>query len=99
MTDEKKPPQGVGATGFMATPEQREALGRLALEWMHQAGLRFQNAKHEPDAMGARLIEHGAMCYFNCAEKLASCAGLLPKSGKASFGLLLEEFGEDPKSP
>lgn len=99
MADEKKPPQGADERFLITTAEQRDVLGRLALRWMRLAGLKFQDAKREPDAMGARLIEHGAVCYFNCAQELVTCAGLLPQSGKATFGLLLKEFGQDSESP
>lgn len=82
------------------TKSESEALGRLALTWMRQSRLAFQNAKREPNAMGARLIEHGGYCYFNCAQSLLACAGLLPEEGGvARLDFLLDKFGEDAESP
>ena len=42
----------------------------LALQWEALARNKFASAENEADPMGRRLIEHGAMCYFNCAEEL-----------------------------
>jgi hypothetical protein len=39
-------------------------------EWEGYARRAFVNAERESDPMGKRLIEHGAMCYFNCAQEL-----------------------------
>ncbi len=39
-------------------------------EWESYARRAFLNADRESDPMGKRLIEHGAMCYFNCAQAL-----------------------------
>ena len=49
-----------------------EKLIDLAKSWEQQSKIRFQNAEHEKNDMGKRLIEHGAVCYFNCSEQLKS---------------------------
>ncbi len=50
------------------------ALGAVAAtliaEWEGRARRKFVDAEHEHDPMGRRLIEHGAFCYFNCAQQL-----------------------------
>jgi hypothetical protein len=45
-------------------------LSQLVLEWEQIAKRKFYDAQREKDPMGRRLIEHGAMCYFNCAQEL-----------------------------
>lgn len=45
-------------------------LTALCLTWEQRARSKFRSAEHEEGAMGRRLIEHGAMCYFNCAQEL-----------------------------
>ena len=45
-------------------------LGALCVEWERRARNKLRSAELEKDAMGRRLIEHGAMCYFNCAQEL-----------------------------
>lgn len=45
----------------------RALLGDLLKDWSFQAAKRMADAKYETDPMGRRLIEHGAMCMFNCA--------------------------------
>jgi len=42
----------------------------LITEWEGYASRAFVNAERESDPMGKRLIEHGAMCHFNCAQAL-----------------------------
>lgn len=42
----------------------------LSIIWENRARYAFLSAEHETDPMGRRLIEHGAMCYFNCAQEL-----------------------------
>jgi len=39
-------------------------------EWNRRARRAFLDAETEEDLMGRRLIEHGAMCYFNCAMEI-----------------------------
>ncbi len=54
-------------------------LNALCIEWERRARNKFRSAELEKDVMGKRLIEHGAMCYFNCAQELRKAlAGLLP---------------------
>ena len=38
--------------------------------WRKRSARKFKDAKTEKDVMGKKLIEHGAMCYFNCSEEL-----------------------------
>jgi len=42
----------------------------LLTKWERLARNKFLSAELEKDAMGKRLIEHGAMCYFNCVREL-----------------------------
>ena len=42
----------------------------LIEEWERIARRAFYDAEYEKDPMGKRLIEHGAMCYFNCIQQL-----------------------------
>ena len=43
----------------------------LIREWEQIAKRKFADAQSEQDPMGRRLIENGAMCYFNCAQALS----------------------------
>jgi len=54
----------------MDTQGDDSDLKRLADAWERIAGSKFASADHEPDPMGRRLIEHGAICYWNCAQQL-----------------------------
>ena len=45
-------------------------LVRLSDCWKGRAAKKFMDAKDENDEMGRKLIEHGAMCYFNAAMEL-----------------------------
>jgi hypothetical protein len=47
-----------------------DELSQLVREWEQIAKRKFYDAQCEKDPMGRRLIEHGAMCYFNCAQDL-----------------------------
>ena len=42
----------------------------LIEKWERISRRAFCDADHEKDPMGKRLIEHGAMCYFNCSREL-----------------------------
>lgn len=42
----------------------------LIAEWERRARRKLIDAERETNPMGRRLIEHGAMCYFNCAQEL-----------------------------
>ncbi len=64
-------------------------------EWEGYARRAFVNAERESDPMGKRLIEHGAMCYFNCAQalkKASQAAVFLQTSAKdkAKLDILME---------
>ena len=50
----------------------------LIAEWEGYARRAFVNAERESDPMGKKLIEHGAMCYFNCAQELKKVIQVLP---------------------
>jgi len=53
----------------LLTPEQKlkaELIG-LVSKLEHNSRRAFTDAKSETNEMGKRLIEHGAMCMFNCA--------------------------------
>jgi len=52
------------------TDAQRAQLMRLVLEWEQSARSQFQCGERTTDPMGKRLVEHGAVCYFNCAQAL-----------------------------
>ena len=43
---------------------------QLVTKWESSARRAFLDAEAEQDLMGRQLIEHGAMCYFNCASDL-----------------------------
>jgi hypothetical protein len=42
----------------------------LARQWENLARLKWLDGGREEDPMGKRLIEHGALCYQNCASEL-----------------------------
>ena len=75
----------------MKTREQEAALN-LACEWERRAKLKFTDAEREQDPMHRRLVEHGAVCYFNAAAELRAAFGLPynaeltgePRSGESS---------------
>jgi hypothetical protein len=64
---------------------------QLAEKWERIAGRKFSDADHESDEMGKRLIEHGATCYFNCAQELRRTL----QAGDASSDFRLEVFEKD----
>lgn len=45
-------------------------LNKLIEQWEHSARRKWCDAAHEEDPMGKKLIEHGAICYQNCAREL-----------------------------
>ena len=51
-------------------PERDVALLALVQKWEQRARRAFESATQEKTAFGRRFIEHGAMCYFNCAQDL-----------------------------
>lgn len=42
----------------------------VIVRWERIACRKFHDAEQETDCKGRRLIEHGAMCYVNCARDL-----------------------------
>jgi len=48
----------------------KEELEKLVNDWEKWSRKKFKDAAHEEDPMGKRLIEHGAICYFNCAQDI-----------------------------
>jgi hypothetical protein len=52
----------------------------LADQWLKRARRKFHDAEGEQDVSGKRLIEHGAICYFNCSEELRKLADELAAS-------------------
>ena len=42
----------------------------LKNEWKRRATFAFKSAENEPNIMGKKLMEHGAMCYLNCATEM-----------------------------
>ena len=59
---------------MIARTSKITALKQLAETWRKRAAHKFRDAKLEKVAIGKRLIEHGAMCYFNCSEELRKFA-------------------------
>ena len=61
----------------------KQQLFELVDKWEKSARFAFLSAGEQKDDFGRRFIDHGAMCYMNCAtdlkEVLAS-AGLLPSA-------------------
>lgn len=47
-----------------------DKLKGLVTQWEGVARRKFSDAAVESDPMGKRLIEHGAVCYWNCAQQL-----------------------------
>lgn len=64
----------------------QKILNGLITEWEHHARRGFHAAKSEEDPMGKKLIEHGAMCYFNCSRGLRGALGLLPPESSTTQG-------------
>lgn len=48
----------------------RAALMALVLEWEQSARSHLQCAERTKDPIGKRLVQHGGMCYFNCAQAI-----------------------------
>ena len=68
----KRESQKAGAVTDRSGPERFSAAPLLAVIrlWKERAHGKFESAKLEPDVMGRKLIEHGAICYFNAATEL-----------------------------
>jgi hypothetical protein len=51
--------------------EEIERLKQLAAQWHHLATCKFASAKrYREGEFGRKFIEHGAICYRNCAWEL-----------------------------
>ena len=55
----------------------------LAVKWENWARRKWYDAEREKDPMGKRLIEHGAICYQNCAQDLRKVLSSLSPSFSA----------------
>jgi hypothetical protein len=42
----------------------------LAIKWERISAIKFDDAESENNEFGKKFIEHGAVCYFNCASQL-----------------------------
>jgi hypothetical protein len=62
------------ARGEGLRQEEIERLKMLADAWKHTAKCKFDSAKAQKpeDEFGKRFIQHGAMCYNNCAMELGN---------------------------
>lgn len=45
-------------------------LSEIADNWLRIARRKFVDAETETEPEGKRLVEHGALCYMNCADEL-----------------------------
>lgn len=70
----------------LGAPAMAADLLKLADEWEHRARCKFQSARVQPDEAARTFIEHGATCYFNCAQQLrqALASGLPATSASPS---------------
>jgi hypothetical protein len=55
--------------------EEIDAIKKLIFDWEGIARNKFIDANLEGDEIGKRFIEHGAICYFNCAQELKKALG------------------------
>lgn len=73
------PPPKLEMKGKVSAPPIPVDLLKLADEWEHRARCKFQSAQAQHDEAARRFIEHGATCYFNCAQQLRlALASALP---------------------
>src|ERR1035438_5752267 len=61
------PTQGIPRIGSSAL---LGSMVELAERWRKRSCFAFKSAELEPNDMGKRLIQHGAMCYHNCWSEL-----------------------------
>jgi hypothetical protein len=73
----------------------RNDLLKLSNNWMNISRRKFEDAGSEKDPMGKKLIEHGAIAYFNCARELQRAI----QSGDVALNFDLEVLQQDTKSP
>jgi hypothetical protein len=67
----------------------------LVTEWEAVARSKFRCAEKEQHEFQRRFIEHGAICYANCAFQLRH----LIEAGDSSLDLELQIVKKDSKSP
>jgi len=79
----------------MGSEKERQSLQQLANDWERIAASKFASADHEPDPMGKRLIEHGAICYWNCAQQLRKAI----EAGDAAADFDLEKVQQNAERP
>jgi hypothetical protein len=48
----------------------QDRLTAIADNWLRIAHRKFVDAESEQDPAGKRLVEHGALCYVNCADEI-----------------------------
>lgn len=65
---------------------------KLVQKWERTAAKKFKDAEHE-DTFGKRFIEHGAMCYYNCAQDLKKTI----ESWDSGLGFDFQILKEDSK--
>ena len=70
-------------------------LQNLIEKWQRIAAKKFKDAKFEKTDFGKQFVEHGAVCYFNCANDLQN----LIKSGDSCFDLSLKVLDQNAKGP
>lgn len=63
-----------------------ESLMSLVYSWENIAGRKWADAEAEKDLMGRKLIEHGAICYRNCASELRGALISLLSQSSATEG-------------
>ena len=69
-------------------------LKHLHNKWYRLAKKQFDVAASEPTEIGKRVMEHGAMVYFNCANELRANS-----STNSFFGFFLQTFKKYAKRP
>ncbi len=71
-------------------------LDDLISRWLHTAKCKFIQAKDETNPFARRFIEHGAICYSNCASQLKD---LLQTNAFSDFGpKILKKNSKRPRS-
>lgn len=75
----------------MSTP----TLIELSDLWLKRARRALQDADFEQNPMGKRLIEHGTVCYFNCARELQKAI----QTGELPPQLGFEVLAQETKRP
>lgn len=74
LTAERKPTEREGRSMDAQEMDRMvERLHKLSAGWRGRARAALRSAAKEPDPMGKRLLEHGAICYANAARELLSC--------------------------